>query len=68
MFILKYFKQNKEVSLTLEVIFLYQYRLMALANRKVEVEQKKLKKHGQYFRYSELFVIIVVCKLTVFNY
>lgn len=63
MSILKYFKRNKEglpdprgdLSLSISP------RAIALANREVEVEQKKPKKRGQYFRYSELSVIIVVC-------
>ena len=63
MSILKYFKRNKEglpdprgdLSLSISP------RAIALANRKVEVEQKKPKKRGQYFWYSELSVIIVVC-------
>ena len=62
MSILKYFKQNKEglpdprgdLSLSISS------RAIALANREVEVEQKP-KKRGQYFWYSELSVIIVVC-------
>ena len=35
-------------------------KAIALTNREVEVEQKKAKKHGQYFWYSELSVTIVV--------
>ena len=63
MSILKYFKRNKEglpdprgdLSLSISP------RTIALANREVEVEQKKPKKHGQYSQYSEPSVIIVVC-------
>ena len=67
---IQYFKRNKEGlpdprgDLSLSIL----PRAIALANSEMDVEQKKPKKRGQNFWYSELSVIIVVCKLTLLNY